>query len=114
IGDSVGRTYLFTTPRDRSYAQVGAGVSLGDGACGVVLDGAPAIVYFATDLFLDGTITSTAERASTDGSTVEPFGVLAQAGLFGPSPDGPDHVLVVRAPLQGDDQIWRIDARADD
>jgi hypothetical protein len=114
VADQVGEMFPYTSSGDRGYDRVGIrGVSLGDGACGVLVGGEAKLIYFATTIYDDGTLTSTAMRATTDGLTVEGFGLLEGAGLFGPSPDGDDHVLAVHSPLAGDDQIWRLDVSGD-
>ncbi|MSP62900.1 MAG: hypothetical protein EXR72_21715 [Myxococcales bacterium] len=114
LGGRVGAIYPHTTVRDRSYRQIGtASVERGDGASGVIVHGAPSVVYFATSLYTDGSISSTVLRASTDGQSVEPVGVILAGGLFGPSPDGADHVLMVHSPMIGDDEIIRLDVSGD-
>jgi hypothetical protein len=114
VADQIGQMFPYTSAGHRDYDRVGIrAVSLGDGACGTTVGGEAKLIYFATAIWEDGTVTSTAMRASTDGLTVEGFGVLTDAALFGPSPDGAGHILAVRSPLQGDDQIWRIDAGGD-
>ncbi len=114
IGDQEGRSFPYTTAGDRTFARIGSdGVALGDGACGAMVQGTPQLIFFATTLYLDGSIDCTAERATTDGRKLSAFGVVSQAGLFGPSPDGDDHVLAIHSPLSGDDEIWRIDVSGD-
>ena len=114
VADQVGEMYPYTSAGDRGYDRIGVrGVALGDGACGVRIGDQAKLIYFATTVYDDGTISSAAMRADTDGLTVEGFGWMEGAGLFGPSPDGDSHVLAVRSPLDGDDQIWRIDASGD-
>jgi len=116
LGDRVGRVFPYTTVGDRTFDRVGDdGVSLGDGACGVTLHGEARLVYFATDLYEGGAMTSTGFLVATDGGAPVPFGSLDGAGLFGPSPDGDGHLLVLHSPLAGDDEIWRVDlARGQD
>ncbi len=114
IGDQVGRVFPYVTAGDHTFDRIGDdGVSVGDGACGVVIGGRPMVVFFATHLDGGGHLVSTASRASTDGLDLDPFGVLFDAALFGPAPDGEGHILAVHSPMEGDDEIWRVDVAAD-
>jgi hypothetical protein len=114
VADEVGRVFPFTSDGGRGFERVDSdAVWLGDGACGATVRDHASLIWFSTSIYLDGTLTATALRASTDGRSIEGWGFLEGAGLFGPSADGPDHLLAVHSPLVGDDEIWRIDASGD-